>query len=522
MHRQSIPQPEAQMIRRRRMIAGVALLLVVLGFAWHRDSSEGSAPAFTNLVFETPYVIETNSGVSTFDLQFDSNQRYLLIVGSLGEGDRAYSVSLNAQPISAQPISTVQRQPLARVAPLDARQIPRRIASEISPIVSATNQAPQESRDFFIHVTDTALENPRAYHCVRSRLIAEGKGIRVYLDSDQQESELSNGLAEELVRLFDEDIQPTSRRDLGSHLDVDGDGKFAILLTHWLGKLQGGRTTVGGFVRGSDFDTGIARPFSNCADVMYLNSNLKPGPALKTLLAHEYTHAILFSARYAAKQGLSGANCEEDWLNEAIAHVAENLQSNDWSNLDHRIHAFTKDSGNCPLVIPDYYRTGRWRDHGCRGATYLFLRWCVDTHGEGLLHKLIHSRSSGAQNLERATGTPFAELFRHWTIALSRFTETIDSRHRMTPAGLRYLSLQELIGAYDLRGIDRDEWIVSSSSREITLSGTTARYVELHATQASAVYRISISAERAAQLQLTLFKLSPKPAPRQVPTLALR
>ena len=101
--------------------------------------------------------------------------------------------------------------------------------------------------------------------------------MRVYLDDQQSANGLAPGLVQNVIDLFDGDIVPRFRKLLGTYRDVDHDGRFAILLSPWLGRLQGGRTSVGGFVRGSDFQACLGRPFSNRCDMMYINSQTVPG-----------------------------------------------------------------------------------------------------------------------------------------------------------------------------------------------------------------------------------------------------
>lgn len=475
------------------VIIGIAVAL--LGMRWSRSDPGKSAPV---IIVGAAYAVDVSHGQATIDLKFAANQRYLLVLGSLGAAEQDYTVK-----VAAEPTDEVKRQNISRVEPLRLRRLTSRVPGRSTQ--NETNESTRSAeavRDFHLHVTEHALENARGYHRIHARLLAEGLHVRVYLDGDQRASEIHPGIADELVRVFDEEVLPVSRRHLGTHRDVDGDGKFAILLTHWLGKLQGGRTSVGGFVRNSDFHSAVGPPFGNRADVMYLNSNITPGPPLRTLLAHEYAHAVLFSARTA--KGIGPAAHEEDWLNEAIAHQAENLQGRDWSNLDYRISTFLNDPAQYPLVVPDYYRTGRWRDHGCRGATYLFLRWCLDEFEPGLLGRLIQGPESGLRNLTRATGVSFTDLFRHWSVALALPPESPggDEQER-----LRFLSLHGPIGRYGLVGARRDRWDVAGSSQLFSLHGTAVRVIEVAAGQSPGVYRISLTASQAAKMQVTVIKL---------------
>ena len=217
-------------------------------------------------------------------------------------------------------------------------------------------------------MTDGSLDDPAQYATIHAKAIAEGRHVRIYLDDQETPSQLAPGLVADVIDLFDREVIPRFQGLLGTYRDVDHDGRFTILLSPWLGRLQGGRTSVGGFVRGSDFQPLLGLPFSNRCDMMYVNSQTLPGPHLRTLLIHEYTHAVCFSRRTADACGRPRFPEEEDWLNEAMAHCAESLFGGGWSNLDYRISRFLNDPSKYPLVVGDYYRAGLWRCHGCRGA----------------------------------------------------------------------------------------------------------------------------------------------------------
>jgi len=502
------------MVRSLTSISAATLLLIALGGAALHAVTDRSAAKSLELVDGVPYAVTVTDDQATLDLEFSKDDCYLLIISALGDAAKTYDTH-----IESKPIPDLRSQPLTVLSPLSTTVRPADFTPPSDPQTTQRDIETNQQREFFLHVTDGALEDPRAYHCVTAHCVAEGKHVRVYLDGDQSPGELCPGLAEELVRLFDEEILPTSAARCGLHRDVDGDGKFVILLTHWLGKLQGGGVSLGGFVRSGDFQPGLEKPFSNHADLLYLNSSVKPGPELRSLLAHEYAHAVLFSARHGSRGFLGGARNEEDWLNEAIAHIAENWHSRDWSNLDHRVAAFLENPAEAPLVVPDYYRSGRWRDHGCRGATFLFMRWLVDTRGDQVIPTLTHSRFSGIQNLSRATGTPFAELFRHWTIALAEQDHVAASHSRNFARGYTYLSLHDKIGQHQLHGVARELLRVEDLSAQLTLQGTTAHYLELRGS--AGTRRLTITAPESAKLQLTLIKQRRSTSEEQKHSLAL-
>ncbi|HEY2250664.1 MAG TPA: hypothetical protein VGH74_06370 [Planctomycetaceae bacterium] len=496
----------------RPILLCAGLLAAAIAAAWLRAEPALVPAPMPQLAVGQFYTVESSAAGGSFDLPLDAGSRYELIVSSLGDANRTRHVTLAAIPRARAESCPVVR-PVAELARVrtNASCLNSGEFSDSEKVCQHQREAPaRESvgtsslalrvgipqRRFFLHVTADALEDERGYVPVQGRLAGEGTCVRVYLDHEMRESDLAAGLIGEVIRLLDEEIIPRSREFLGEHADVDHDGKLAVLVTPWLGKLCGGRTSLKGFVRANDFQDNIAAPFGNHADVLYLNSSVETGPALKTLLAHEYTHAVCFSRRLA-NAAHAPLPPEEDWLNEAIAHVAENLHgvdSNlDWSNLDRRIAAFLGSPQTSPLAVRDYYRAGLWRDPGCRGATYLFLRYCVDQFGERLLRDLIDSPAVGRRNLERATGVMFPELFRRWTIALAQ--DDIAS-----------VRLHEKIGDCELAGLARRDWRPEAGPCEIDLRGTTTSRVVLQHSGNEQVVRIVVHGEPAAQLQVTLVR----------------
>jgi hypothetical protein len=433
------------------------------------------------------YAVDLSGGSRSFDLEFDGDDHYELIVASLGDAGRTFPVRLRAE--SRQ---RVESFPALPVASLEPRNIAQVLPPRFARVEQMQGMAAAAERQFFLHVTADRLEDEQGYVPVTGRLAGEGVRVRVYLDRQTAPEETAPGLIDEIIRLLDGEIIPRSREFVGEHADIDGDGKLAVLVTGWLGRLCGGKTSLNGFVRCNDFQADVDAPFGNHADVIYVNSAVAPGAALKALLAHEYTHAVCFSRRLAPGPHAVPLPVEEDWLNEAIAHVAENLHSCDWSNLDRRIEGFLANTARSPLAIRDYYRSGLWRDAGCRGATYLFLRYCADEFGEGLLRDLVNGPSAGKRNLERATQTGFADLFRHWTIALAE-------------GEMPAIPRRGTVDDHELTGPVRVAWPVGEGPCDLELCGTAAAFVGVTADKAEVV-RVVIDAEPQSRLQVTLVR----------------
>jgi hypothetical protein len=247
--------------------------------------------------------------------------------------------------------------------------------------------------------------------------------------------------------------------------------------------------------------------------MMYINSQTEPGAHLRTLLIHEYTHAVCFSRRTADGTGLPQFPDEEDWLNEAIAHCAESLFGGGWSNLDYRIARFLDEPSAYPLVVTDYYRAGLWRCHGCRGATYLFLRFCVEQFGLQTLSQLIADPARGTQNLELATGRSFEDLFRAWTLWLAEAAwdkpaaTAVRTRDLATGPELAPLDLYGSLGDWGLAGPRTQLWNVDSEHKDIEVRGTSAAYLELLAGESPGPRRICLKGSSGSKLLVSVVRL---------------
>ncbi len=512
-------------MRRSLLVAGIAVLGTFAAFAaalvsQRRDGTATSKDAANALaqpiVPGAPYVVDVDRDQADLDLEFEPNARYTLVISSLARGTETFHVTAAARPIST-PTRMPRRLPLAQPVPMVAE--PRLIARSHSsgrPALPPTHvQSGQSaSRVFALHVTDGSLDDPTQYTKVAAQQVAEGRNVRVYLDNQQSLKQLPPGLVSNIADLFDNELIPRFRTVFGTYRDVDGDGRFSILLSPWLARLQGGRTSIGGFVRGSDFQASIAPPFSNRCDMMYVNSQTIPGPHLRTLLIHEYTHAVSFSRRTGVDSAQAAFPEEEDWLNEALAHCAESLFDGGWTNLDYRISRYLNDTSAYPLVVEDYYRAGLWRCHGCRGATYLFLRYCVERFGSQMLARLIATPARGTRNIELATGCSFERLFRDWTLSLLESTEPPSESKTATPTGfhspsgkLASLDLYGAIGPWGLAGPCPRAWDIDSGSLNLELKGTSAAFI-VAAARKPGVRRIHLSGARGMQLQVSVVPLA--------------
>ncbi len=442
--------------------------------------------------------IAVESGHASFDLpRADPGTQTLVIVSSLHRGDGTFPIRLAARPVdrAAMPSAVAGR----------ATGPPRLDSPRVDPVPEAPLRMPPPSRTFHLMVRDGSVTDASRYLGIDAQLRAVGRRVQVYVDPADVKA-VDAATLKDVVETFDRRIYPAAATRFGPAADVDRDERFTILISGWLGKLAGGKVSVDGFVKGADLDRTLAGPFSNHADMMYLNARLKAGPHLRTIMAHEYIHAVTFSRKSLDPDGIGPGGAEEDgWLDEAYSHLFEDSLGFSRTNIDYRVSAFLSQPERYRLVVDDYYAANLFRGHGNRGACYMFLRWCVDRYGPGLLDELVRSRRRGVENLEVATGSSFEDLFRRWTVAL--YLGGLDPGAKGDDD--RYRSI-------DPRG-GLEDWILAgpraasvgpggSSEERWASAGTAARYC-LVAGGPDAALRVTIDAPADAGLQVTAVRL---------------
>jgi len=442
------------------------------------------------------------------------DDKFYLIVGSLAHAPGPYRVTIRTEstgdPVSLPPAGAPDDDGWARRTQEQHDRLARarRVQRPAGDYPAAAD--PPQRRGFYLFAGEDDFQNPASYVTITGELLAAGRRCQVYIDRQERDVKGLQPTVDDVVRTFDDETYPRARQAFGRALDVDRDGRFTILLTGWLGKLANGKVSLGGFVHGSDFYRDLPGPYGNRCDMMYLNADLRPGPYLHTLLAHEYTHAVVFSEHVFGGYlpGMPRQD-EEGWLNEGLAHLAEDLHGYSWGNLDYRVSAFLSAPERYQLVVPDYYRAGLWRSHGNRGATYLFLRWCVDGYGPGLTRQLTQSSLSGIANLETAMQQHFEELFRRWSVAVALSGTNLPADGVMP---LRRLDLHRPLAGRLLCGPRYHELTLAGGHEEVSLAGTSAACVLLHSPGGERS-RLVVETGPDADLQVSLVRL-PRPAAR--------
>ncbi|MCX7422217.1 MAG: hypothetical protein NT013_22105 [Planctomycetia bacterium] len=427
------------------------------------------------------HCIESSTGAAAIRIPAASGT-HTLVIGCLAAASETYQVRLRFVDEATE---------LSRVSLMNDAGVVRGFGAPPNEMdayetTARGPRAPQKTtREFYLHVTDGELNDPQQYARMTTQCVAEGDRVRVFVDQQLGANGIRESQIADLIHLLESDVLPRVEAQFGLILDVDHDRRFAIVISPWLGKLQGGNVSINGMVRSSDFQRDVAPPLGNQCDMLMLNSSLPCGAALRDLLSHEVAHAACISQRMRTSK--MNPRDEQDWVNEGLAHLAEPTLTNS----SERIATFLDDPSQHPLVIPDYYRAGLWRDPGCRGATVLFSKWCVERHGQGLCRRLAQASESGCCSFEQATAERFENLFRQWSVSLA------DENGRQPDE----LTCQaNILHAAKAR---RQHPAVGHSEVAITIRGTAFTVVELPTTNASSVM-LQIDGDSAAHWQYSI------------------
>ena len=298
------------------------------------------------------------------------------------------------------------------------------------PSISGEGPPPQTAYFKVLKSVDSdPLIDPANFDTVAADLKFTGVHSLLYVDNETPAAFLTDEEAASFGQIFDSEIYQTDRNAFGNESDINHDGRVAILLSPAVNRLTppGAAQTQGGFIAGYFMMTDLLPHIfdsrvTNGMEIFYgivpdpdgLFGNVFPRektlPVIEGVLAHEFLHMILFNYRVLIYgQGLYQDYMEKTWLEEGLAHIAEDLNGNDSSNMK-RANLFLADPGNVTLIYG-----GDALDE--RGAEFLFLRQLGDRFGDEIFRKLVQSKRAGVSNVEAATRAYFKELFADWSAA---------------------------------------------------------------------------------------------------------
>ena len=324
---------------------------------------------------------------------------------------------------------------------------------------------------------------------------------------------------ESIAATFDTLVDAVDRRNFGDPSDLDGNGRVVLYYTSAVNALTPRNSDfyVGGFFTPRDlFPTrdgplGKGCAGSNEAEMFYLlvpdptgmvNGNRQSKSFVTTVtiatVAHEYEHLINASRRLYVST--TAEDFEEPWLDEGLAHVAEELVFFQRAGLGPRRNidatllrstpplsaAFTEQAienfDRLALFLENPPRNSPYADDdslSTRGAAWSFLRYAADrqsaTDQTPIWNRLVNSSTTGLDNVRQVFGADVTGLFRDWATAiLLDDVPGADARYQFASWNLRsVLAALDGGGVYPLRTTA----LVGGSSHTASIAGGGAAYL---------------------------------------------
>lgn len=289
-----------------------------------------------------------------------------------------------------------------------------------------------------------SLSNMSSYSTVTAELRCLSANVKFYVDVTTSAGDLSDADVDSLCQNFDKAVG-LERDIFGDESDVNSDGHVTVLLTPEINKLgyMGGGVITGFFYAGDLKARSSSNQLSNEQEIIYA---LVPDPSgkygvtipkafamgnlLPAVLPHEFQHAINYNQHVLVGKGAA----EENWLNEALSHLAEDLTGVGFENPS-RAKIFLQSTQKYPLISE-----GGSPNLGERGGSYLFIRYMYEQakDGRAFLRSLVESGNTGVANIEDAFGgtepafDQFGEFLLRWSVALAVTNQGITQDARYT------------------------------------------------------------------------------------------
>jgi len=257
-------------------------------------------------------------------------------------------------------------------------------------------------------------------------LIAQSARVSVFLDQSlyrlaalqepRSESPFVKTACEICLRLENGVLEHVTEW-IGPVTDLDGDARLTLVITDLDRRVSPADSPVLGCVRDRDFLRAPESDFSG--DIVYLDQRLPAGDSLSALLAHEISHAAIFSQMLQARDGFDPGSTLQlpSWLNESIAHLVEGTVAEASASFCERVRQFHENSATSPIVASESHLPFTARRGGSRAAGTLFLQHLKTT--PETLRSVIHSHDPIERRLDILTRNSFSESFRTWSVRQS-------------------------------------------------------------------------------------------------------
>lgn len=237
---------------------------------------------------------------------------------------------------------------------------------------------------------------------VNASLFADGHRAIAYVDVSDT-GRVSKARIQADVDLFGLKIHPVVTfallRDASSARDV---GKVYLLYTHLVDEVGDDTTMVRGFFSAASLLPENQGGNGDQVNLLFINPFSDPG-VTDAVLAHEFQHLFNFHQHVLIRNGRP----EENWLNEGLSHVCEDLVGGHEAHNRHNIERFLANPRHTPL-------RGSVDDPGVRGAAYLFVRSLIEDFGMEILPRLVQTNNVGLRNVREAAGDRITDIYERY------------------------------------------------------------------------------------------------------------
>lgn len=383
-------------------------------------------------------------------------ERYLVIphsASTAGIGTYSYKVTPESSAVFPSSPSRA-RKAERRAVPLPV-EFERRIRDEAAeyiennaPLkpgasVSRAGATPPATLDFWVlKCASCSTQDPANYNSVTAELKYPGETALIYADVVQPTGAFTDAEYESFGMDFDANIFPTDTTFFGPPSDIDQNDRVIILFTPQVNELtpdgQGGNGFISGFFLVNDLAPNFFPFTSNGGEIFYSmvpdplgeRGNIFPKTSVTDIvpstLAHEFEHMISFGHRFVFLGNQTTLQfAQVTWLEEGMAHMAENLNGLHSSNRNRSI-LYLFDPGKVSIMGSDTLAQ--------RGGIFLFLRYLGDQLGEGIYKSMLQNSSIGRRCVENVSGANFFDSVADFlgALYLSDQTITSDPRYKFT------------------------------------------------------------------------------------------
>lgn len=287
-----------------------------------------------------------------------------------------------------------------------------------------------------------SLSSTTSYVDVTAEVRCVGSNVIFYVDTAVSSDVLPAADVTTLCQEFDS-VAGAEQTLLGEISDLDNNGKLKVVMTKQINRLGalGGGIITGYFYAADLYVRSESNPVSNYGEVIYtmvpdpngqygttISRDFAMSNLLPAVLPHELQHAISYNQHVF----VNGGSPEENWLNEGMSHLVEDVMG--YGNENPSRYAMYLSSPSTYGVVtqgsPNLME---------RGGVYLFLRFLYEqaSDGNAFMRALSDTSLRGVANLEAAFGgsqdfNEFSEFLARWVVALAMTDRGISQDTRYT------------------------------------------------------------------------------------------